>query len=305
MIRAEMEETSGPLGGTIPVLEIGGTHVAGGVVDPDQWTMVRRTSRRSIDSGAAAGTIVGDLARCGLSLGVSTDSQWGIAIPGPFDDATGVGGFVGVAKFGALNGVDLRAALRRDLAAASVTFVNDAAALLLGEWLVGAGRDHDRAIAITLGTGIGSAFLADGQIVSSGPLVPPDGHVYRLSLRGRPVEGLVSRRAIRRRYAEAVGLDPAIAPDVLPIADQARAGDRRARRVLSEAMSDLAEVLRPWVVRFEPTVIVIGGGIAGSWDLIGEDLIAGLGSDSKFSVRQSEQLDAALIGAAWAVRESV
>ena len=160
-------------------------------------------------------------------------------------------------------------------------------------------------MAITLGTGIGSAFLADGEIVSSGSLVPPDGHVHRLSFRGRPLEDFVSRRAIRRRYAEALGFDPAVAPDVLSIADLAREGDPRARRVLTEAMSDLAEVLTPWIARFAPTVVVVGGGIAGSWDLIGQDMLAGLDSHRQLSVTQSEEPSAALIGAAWEVRRSV
>ncbi len=285
----------------IPVLEIGGTHVAGGVIDQHRWTVVRRTSSRSIDSGATGDRIVGDFARCGGSLDVASGSHWGIAIPGPFDYVAGVGKFVGVAKFGALNGVDVGAALRGSLRAARVTFINDAAALLLGEWLVGAARGHERAMAITLGTGIGSSFLADGEIVSGGSLVPPDGHVHRLPFRGRPLEDFVSRRAIRRRYAEALGLDPAIAPDVLSIADLARDGDPRARRVFAETMSDLAGVLTPWIARFAPTVVVVGGGIAGSWDLIGQDLLAGLDSHRQLSVRRSEEPDAALIGAAWEV----
>ena len=45
-------------------------------------------------------------------------------------------------------------------------FLNDAAAYLLGEVGAGAARGVPRAVGITLGTGIGSAFAVNGQIVN-------------------------------------------------------------------------------------------------------------------------------------------
>jgi glucokinase len=54
-----------------------------------------------------------------------------------------------------------------------VRFLLDSAAFLLGEIGAGEARGVERAVGITLGTGIGSAFAVDGQIVTEGPGVPP------------------------------------------------------------------------------------------------------------------------------------
>jgi glucokinase len=71
----------------------------------------------------------------------------------------------------------------------------------LGEWVAGAARGYARVVAITLGTGVGSAFLDAGTVVSSGPTVPPNGDVYRLFINGCPLEQAVSNRAIVASYA--------------------------------------------------------------------------------------------------------
>src|SRR5690606_38035665 len=42
---------------------------------------------------------------------------------------------------------------------------NDARAALVGEWQYGAGQDTDNLLMVTLGTGMGSAVLIDGQLL--------------------------------------------------------------------------------------------------------------------------------------------
>ena len=59
-------------------------------------------------------------------------------------------------------------------------FLNDADAFGLGEWWTGRQRGARRIVAATLGTGFGSAFLADGRVVH-GPGIPPGGEIYRIS----------------------------------------------------------------------------------------------------------------------------
>ena len=61
-------------------------------------------------------------------------------MPGPFDYQAGIAHYIGVAKFEGLTGLDIRSALCELLPErpGSMSFVNDASALLIGEWLVGA-----------------------------------------------------------------------------------------------------------------------------------------------------------------------
>ncbi|MEQ3549199.1 ROK family protein [Pseudonocardia nematodicida] len=283
---------------TVPVLEIGGTHVTAALVDPEA-ARVLDSLRRPLHAEAPAGEIVGDLVACAAGLGPAVADHWGVAIPGPFDYERGVGLFSGVAKFEGLHGVDLRAALLPRLPGGptEITFLNDAHAFALGEWVrCGAPR---RMVGITLGTGVGGAFLADGVAVRSGPEVPPGGVVHLLTHAGRPLEDTVSRRALRRTYAAVSGnLDA----DVHEIAEAARAGDPVARTVFDDAFRALGSVLAPWLERFCASTVVVGGSVAGSWDLVAGPLRAGLDLPGVDLVRARHLHDAALLGAAWHTR---
>jgi glucokinase len=243
------------------------------------------------------------IARCAALLPAAA-SAWGIALPGSFDYATGVAWYRGVGKFDALYGMDLGRALRDALPErmTAATFVNDAHAFLLGEAAVGAAAGHHRAVGITLGTGVGSAFLRDGSVVCSGPHVPPEGRADLLSVDGRPLEDTVSTRAIVRRFTELAGPKAALAVrGVREVAEQARAGSGPARAVLDEAFEALGRALGPWIIGFGASVLVMGGSITRAWDLIADPFTRGLrtaGPTLPVVRRAAHPRDAALIGAA-------
>lgn len=224
-------------------------------------------------------------------------------MPGPFDYARGVGLFEGVGKFDALFDVHVGAELARRTSrtAAHFAFVNDAAAFTLGEWLAGSAQGVARVIGLTLGTGVGSAFISDGELVQHGDDVPPHGYVYLLTHGGKPLEETVSRRALLRRYAELSGATDE-RTDVHDLAAMIRAGDPTARRVFDEAFSALGTALAPWVRNFRADRIVVGGGIAGAWELIAEPLTRGLGgvvATNASTLVKASSADAPLVGAAW------
>src|SRR5690606_7636854 len=100
-----------------------------------------------------------------------------------FDEASGSFRIVDQGKFEALHGVPLLPGLLARLPRLShlpAVFVNDARAFALGEICFGAARGEGRVLVLTLGTGCGSAFAVDGQLVTSGPGVPEGGYVYSL-----------------------------------------------------------------------------------------------------------------------------
>ncbi|MGV9607478.1 ROK family protein [Streptomyces sp. NPDC003631] len=254
----------------IPVLEIGGTHVTAALVEPRDGRVLDRT-RMPLDAHGSAEEILGTVHDCAATLVVPSGARWGVAVPGPFDYAGGIALFAGVGKFDALYGVDVGAALRGGLRRhpADVVFLNDAHAFLAGEWSAGAARGHRRVVGITLGTGVGSAFLADGHMCEYGPGVPPEGRMDLTEVGDEPLEDVVSRRAILLRYG-----DPAL--DVHDIAERARAGEGRALRVLGNAFSTLGAVLGPRLVAFGATALVVGGSMARSCDLVAPALTSGL-----------------------------
>jgi predicted NBD/HSP70 family sugar kinase len=291
----------------IPALEVGGTHVTAAVVDLSAGRVLEPTrSRRPLNANGPATDIIGTLveAAAPVAAAAGRNAPLGVAIPGPFDYARGIGRFEGVAKFESLVGVDVGTALRAglDRMVGRIAFLNDADAFVLGEWAWGAAAGHGRVVGITLGTGVGSGFLDDGRVVADGPLVPPDGSVHLLAIGGRPLEEAVSRRALLRQARLAIEELPADA-DVLDVAILARAGDQRARRVFDDAFAVLGSALALWLARFEASVLVVGGSIAGSWDLVRPPLVDALRRAepalSGLVVRRAAHPeDSALIGAA-------
>jgi glucokinase len=247
----------------VPVLEVGGTHVSAALVDPDGWA-VSATTRLELDAAAPAADLLERFVTAGGAVTADPPVWWGVAMPDPFDYERGIGRFHDVGKFESLDGVDIGAALRRGLrpTPAGVAFVNDADAFTLGEWTAGAGRGASRCVGITLGTGVGSGWLVDGEVADPGD--PPGGRAHRLHVDGRPLEDLMSRRALRRAFASAGG-DPAA--DVREIADAARAGDRPAQQVIGDALRALGRALAPVIAAFGADIVVLGGSMARSWDL--------------------------------------
>lgn len=279
------------LTGRVVALDIGGTHVSAATVDLASVAVVPESRvRASLVSGSTRQEL---LARIRETASAARSGEIGaacLAVPGPFDYVRGIS--LLEHKLESLYEVDLRTelAVALSLAPEKVRFVNDAEAFLLGEWWGGAARGHDRAVGITIGSGLGSAFIERGLIVRAGSRVPPEGALYRLRFRGTPVEERISRGALLARYR-----DDGI--DVAEIALRARDGEHRAREAFDVLSSDLADFMRPWLTAFAPSCLVVGGSIARSWDLL-QDGLGSLRAGVAVATPAEHIDDAPLLGAA-------
>lgn len=283
--------------GQLPVLEVGGTHVSCALVHPSTWTVTQH-SRVPLDSNADAEHILTTFVEAGARLAPLPGSVWGVAMPDPFDYARGIATFRDVGKFDAIYGVDVGAVLRDRLPArpSRVSFVNDADAFILGEWSTGAARGFSHCVGITLGTGLGSGWLVDGRITATAPGVPPLGRARTIMVNGAGLEETMSRRAVRRAYAARTGAGSA---DVLDICLRARDGERAATETLTDALRGLGAGLAAPLREFGADVVVIGGSMAGSWDLFEPWFRDGLDWPDAPPFRLATDPDhAALIGAA-------
>jgi glucokinase len=196
------------------------------------------------------------------------------AMPGPFDYARGISSMKH--KFQGLYGEPLPPRLAACLGcpADRISFLNDAAAFLVGEVSKGAAAGSRRAIGITLGTGIGSAFAVDGQIVVTGVGVPKGGEIWDTPYRGSIVEDLISTAAAQRSYQRRTGRRAEVR-EIAALADT----ERDARETFEDFGRDLGEALRDNCSAFHPDCIVLGGGIARSARLFlpaAEKVLAGL-----------------------------
>jgi glucokinase len=169
---------------------------------------------------------------------------------------------------------------------------NDADLFALGEWWAGAARGRARVIGLTLGTGLGSGFIAHGRIITSGPEVPTAGEIWNLAYLDGVAEDYVSGRAITTTYARASGL----ALSANEIARRAEDGDPAAHDAFAALGLHLARILEPHLVRFRPACIVVGGNIARAWPAFGPQLRVAL---SPVECQPSTRFeDATLLGAA-------
>lgn len=283
---------SRPAGPACLALDVGGSSVTGAVVGRDGRLWGVR--ERALDSGAPAADVVAALAdeldrlqRCwargeagGVELGevgpegaepAGELAGVGLAVPGPFDEERGRFLVRGLHKFEQLYGVELGPLLREALPwlrELPLVFLNDAAAFALGEVECGAARGARRVMALTLGTGCGSAFLVDDELVTSGPGVPRDGHVYHLPFEGATVDDALSSRGIAALWAGASALAQVDgAPSAAELASRARGGDRAAILTYHRFGARLARALGPTINAFAPDVVVLGGNIARAFDL--------------------------------------
>ncbi|MEU6321277.1 ROK family protein [Streptomyces sp. NPDC047009] len=298
-------------GRVVGAVDIGGSHAVAALFEVTARGVVMiRQAEGPLDAQAPLAELLGSITATIRRVDPPAGLEWAIAIPGPFDYPRGTGTFEGVGKFQSLSGVDLRAAFAATVSTRSdrIGFLNDAVAYGIGEWAATDPRPG-RLVCVTLGTGVGSAFLKDGRAVEDGPDVPPRGWVHLLRIRARPLEETVSTGAIQAAYASATG----VRSSVRDIAAAARAGDPAAGTVLQEAMRELGRALAPWFGRFGTDEVVIGGSISRSWDLIEAPLRAAIdgtiGTDRPTPtpmLRASRLLDRApLAGAAeWILRET-
>jgi predicted NBD/HSP70 family sugar kinase len=294
----------------VAVLEVGGSHITSALVDRRAARVLPDTmSRRSIDPGASADTLISAFASAMEHVDAPAETPWVLAMPGPFDYPRGVAWFTDVGKFDSLYGLDMGSLLRKlqPDSHATVTFVNDADAFAIGEWRAGACVGAQRCVCITLGSGLGSSFLYNGVPVSTGPTVPPDGHIYRLRVGPVGLEDVVSRRAILARYHSRAPSGDAADLDVHDVFVRARCGEARAKLVLDQAFQALGAALAPWLDRFRASVLVVGGSMVGSWDLLRPALERGLDAETgrELSVlRSADPTRSALVGAALSARSA-
>lgn len=200
----------------------------------------------------------------------------GMAFPGPFDYENGISYIQGLNKFESLYGLSVRNRLEhairsnRDLAprlapSFGIRFENDAALFGLGEAGYGEARGSERAVCLTIGTGLGSCFFENGRLVKHGDGVPEQGWLYNIPYGDKFADDYISRRGILQ-LAEELGLKLE-GRDVHDFATLALSGDRTSKQLFEEFGRRMAAILAPSLRAFAPDTIVIGGQISKSGNL--------------------------------------
>ncbi len=204
-----------------------------------------------------------------------------------------------------------------------VAVTNDANAAAIGEMTYGAARGMRDFIMITLGTGVGSGVVCNGQMVyGADGLAGELGHCIvrrggRLCGCGRSgcLETYCSATGVVRTALEFLEASPSV-PSVLrniPSADltskdvfeAANAGDPIAQSVFEFTGRVLGEALADFAAFTSPEAFIIFGGLAKAGDLLFKPMIAAFNKNAlsfhkekvKILVSELKEADAAVLGA--------
>ncbi|MBV1852529.1 ROK family glucokinase [Catellatospora tritici] len=265
-------------------VDIGGTKVLGGVVDPDGTVIA--TSRRDTPAGDVAATrdVIIDVVK-----ELSTDHAV---------DAVGIGaaGWIDASRSTVLFAPNLAwrdEPLREYVAKAvnlPVVVENDANVAAWAEFRYGAAADaEDSMVMFTVGTGIGGGIVLGGNLVRGAHgiaaeighmLAVPDGHKCGCGRHGC-IEQYASGNALVRFARAGAQAEPKRAELLLSKADgrvegisgpivtaAAQAGDEVAIEAFGQIGYWLGQGLADLVQILDPQVLVVGGGVIDAGDLL-------------------------------------
>ncbi|AVH98734.1 MULTISPECIES: ROK family protein [Streptomyces] len=262
--------------GLVAALDIGGTKIAGALVDGEGRVRVRsRRPTPAREDGetvmAAVEGVLGDLAASPLW---EAAGAVGIGSAGPVDAARGTVSPVNVPGW---RDYPLVERVRRATGGRPVTLVGDGVAMTAAEHWLGAARGHDNALCLVVSTGVGGGLVLDGRL-HPGP-TGNAGHIGHIAvdLDGEPcacggrgcVERLASGPHLARRALEN-GWRPGPDGDVsaAAVAAAARAGDPVATASFERAARALAAGIAATAALVEIDIAVVGGGVAGAGEVL-------------------------------------
>jgi predicted NBD/HSP70 family sugar kinase len=162
---------------------------------------------------------------------------------------------------------------------------NDVNLTALGEWGFGGGRGARNLVSIAIGTGIGAGIILGGALYRGhnqaagevGYLLPGVEYLGRRYEGFGALESLASGSGVAERAARLLdreGLPPP-AGDVSAhsVFAAARQGEGWAQRVVNETVDYLSLMVASVSALLDPEVIVLGGGVARSADLLIEPIL--------------------------------
>lgn len=258
--------------------DIGGQHITSAAIDLNKNEIIKNTiAEAKINNKASAEEILNiwasTLEKTISKIDINTLEGIGFAMPGPFDYYNGIAKFTKeVEKYENLYNYNIVNEIKKRLSLADhvkIRFINDATAFAIAESWIGKAKDHEKMIALTLGTGFGSAYIDNGIPVLEGERVAKSGCLWHVSFNGGIADDSFSTRWFINNYAVKTGKSLS---GVKEIAELALQNDEIAKELFEKYGSNMGEFLSPWIKKFDAQSIVIGGNIIGAFELFGKFL---------------------------------
>lgn len=263
------EPTAGGRGSVLAV-DCGGTEVKAGVVGADGVVCAeqRVPSREGEGVGAWSAATLSAARRTLAAWAGEPPARLGLSVPGAVDPVTATLVDL-VARLPAGRQTPL-AELFAPLGL-PVAADNDARAALLAERRWGVARGVDDVVLLTVGTGLGGAALVGGTAPGGDPLLAANqlGHLT-IDLGGEPCVcgniGCAERRASGPGLVRLAASHGVAAADAGAVFEADRRGVPGAAAAVEEFTTALAAAVVNAIQAYQPTLVVLGGGVMGAAD---------------------------------------
>lgn len=268
-------------------VDVGGTTVKLGLFREDGLLLEKTELPTRTDNGGE--NILPDIAAavetelCTKQIARSDVLGIGIGVPGPVDDDGNVNRCVNLGwgvfnlheALGALMGLPVKAG-------------NDANVAALGEYYDGGGKGSRSMIMVTLGTGVGGGFVADGKVLNGAHGVA--GEIGHITIdRDESEYCTCGKRGCAEQYASARGMvrlakkylaETNCTSTLRALEDftskelfsHAAAGDKAAQEILERVYDILGETIADACCLLDPELVVLGGGVSNA----GQPLLDGV-----------------------------
>lgn len=259
------------------VADVGGTHIRTACFPADSHRP--NTIRRIHTNGTGAPherliNLIGAIFPKGEEVAAIT-----VAAPGPTDPFEGI--VLEAPNIPGWTNLPLKK-LIQDRFDVPVAIGNDANLAALGEWRFGAGIGHRNLVYLTVSTGIGGGVIIDNKLLLGTRglaaelghvTVVPDGPLCSCGHRGH-LESVTSGPAIARWVEQELSQGiPSSLADERPVKAEdvskaARQGDELAIAALARAGTYLGIAVADYLHIFNPSVVIIGGGVSQSGEAL-------------------------------------
>ena len=291
-------------------LDIGGTKIAAGLVDPVGSLVhaVKLPTPNHLGAEEVWATVQDVITQTIAVAGGGVDAV-GIASAGPIDVEAGTVSPINIAAW---RGFPLRDRVAAAVPGLPVRLAGDGVCMALGEHWRGAGRGAGFLLGMVVSTGVGGGLVLDGvpyhgRTGNAGHV----GHVV-VELDGQPCScgghGCVETVAAgpwMTRWALANGWTAPPGADAMALAEAADAGDAVALRAFRRGATALAAMIASVAAVCDLDRVVVGGGVAKSGRTLFDPLEAALAGYARLDFIRGLRVlpaalggDAGLIGAA-------
>ena len=281
-------------------VDLGGTNLRAAAISAAGVVLEKTSGSTKLSEGRDA--VIGDIVNSieALKRGRPQDSLAGVGIGVPGFILIEKGIIVGSNNLPEFEGFPVRDAIEARLGT-RVILENDANAAALGEKWIGAGRDVDHLVLLTLGTGIGGGIILNGRVVHG--YVGMAGEIGHMTVdpNGNPcgcgnfgcLEKHASATAVEA-MAQMLHLGEGVTSK--DVYEMALAGNEKAKMIFQAMGRALGVALANLVNIFNFPLYLLSGGMLPAWEFFAPTMIEETRKRSFTYRNAATRIDQAVLG---------